>query len=276
MNCKPIILLCLCSVLFSCTERLICPAYQTSLILDNDYRQQFFSPFTIFEGDTIPKMPYGFVKDRADELDESFYAASEGKGFRVQKGRTYSMEKEGFEYNNRKRPSFIARLWSSPERPVLENPYLIDKILKKRPFYKLDIVVPELVHYGILDSLETEIKSLNDSTALDSIAPKKVITETVLTTPKGYKGYNIDQENYNKKFGHLFPQPPPPPDPIDSVAYKKALKEAAAADTVSAKKKGVFGMFKKKDKAAKPPKEKKKEKKNNEEAIKEEEAGIGK
>ncbi|KYG82638.1 hypothetical protein AWN68_12660 [Roseivirga echinicomitans] len=221
-------------------------------------------------------MPYGFVKGRSDELDESFYAASEGKGFRVQKGRTYSIEKEGFEYKNRKRPSFIARIWSSPERPVLENPYLIDKILRKRPFYKLDIIVPELVNIGILDSLNTEIEFINDSTALDSIAPKKARTETILTTPKGYKGYNVDQENYNKKFGHLFPQPLPPPDPIDSGAYKKALKDSIAADTVSAKKKDVFGMFKKKDKAAKPPKEKKKDKKNNEEAIKEEEVGIGK
>ncbi|TCL07702.1 hypothetical protein EV198_2135 [Roseivirga ehrenbergii] len=272
MNCKPIILLCLCSVLFSCTERLICPAYQTSLILDNDYRQQFFSPFTVFEGDTIPKMPYGFVKDRADELDESFYAAAEGKGFRVQKGRTYSAEKEGFEYNNRKRTSFIAKIWSSPERPVLENPYLIDRILKKRPFYKLDIVVPELIHIGILDSLETEVQALNDTMTLDSAAKKKVVTETILTTPEGYNGYNVDQLNYNKKFGHLFPQPPPPPDPIDSVAYKKALQDAAA-DTLTNEKKGVFGMFKKRDKAAKPPKEKKKDKKNNEEAIKEEEGG---
>tara|TARA_A100000171_G_scaffold51216_1_gene64874 strand:+ start:74 stop:805 length:732 start_codon:yes stop_codon:yes gene_type:complete len=241
--------------------------------LDNDYRQQVFSPFTVFEGDTIPKMPYGFVKDRTDELDESFYSAAEGKGFRVQKGRAYSMEKEGFEYSNRKRSSFIARIWSTPERPVLENPYLLDRILKKRPFYKLDIVVPELIHIGILDSLETEVQALNDTMALDSAAKKKVVTETILTTPEGYNGYNVDQLNYNKKFGHLFPQPLPPPDPIDSVAYKKALKDAAAADTLSTEKKGVFGMFKKKDKTAKPPKEKKKDKKNNEEAIKEEEVG---
>ncbi|MGW8122153.1 hypothetical protein ACV07N_05785 [Roseivirga echinicomitans] len=243
--------------------------------MDNDYRQQFFSPFTIFEGDTVPKKPYGFVKERTDELDESFYAATEGKGFRVQRGRTYSMEKEGFEYNNRKQSSFIARIWSSPERPVLENPYLLDRILKNRPFYKLDILKPELINMGIMDSLKTEVEGLDNAKGLDSLTAEKPITETILTTPKGYKGYNVDQENYNKKFGHLFPQPPPPPDPIDSVAYRNALQEAAA-DTLSSKKKGVFGIFKKKEKAAKPPKEKKKDKKNNEEAIEEEETGIGK
>lgn len=219
-------------------------------------------------------MPFGFVKQRSDGLDESFYAASEGRGFRIQKGRVYSMEKEGFEYTNRKRPSFIARIWSSPERPVLENPYLFDRILKKRPFYKLDIVVPELVNVGILDSLKNEVESLTDSMVLDSVAPKKVITETILTTPKGYKGYNIDQENYNKKFGYLFPQPAPLPEPIDSVTYKKTLMNSVSTDTLSNKKKGVFGMFNKKDKKAKPPKEKKKGKKNNEEGIKEEE-GVG-
>ena len=234
MRYQPIIWLCLCAVLFSCTGGLICPAYQTALILDDDYRKQYFSPFTVFDGDTIPKMPYGFAKEKSDELDESFYAATEGKGFRIQRGRTYSLEKEGFTYSNRKSQSFITKIWSSPERPVLENPYLIDKILKKKPFYKLDILEPKLVHIGILDTLNSEVALLNDSTLLDSAALKPQ-TETILRTPEGYKGYNIDQENYNKKFGHLFPQPLPLPDPIDSAQVEEVLP-----DSLSQEKEGCF------------------------------------
>lgn len=274
MNYRPIIWLCLCSVLFSCTERLICPAYQTALILDEDYRKQYFSPFTVYEGDTIPKMPYGFMKNRADDLDESFFAATEGKGFRIQKGRTYSLEKEGFTYANRKKKSFISKLWSSPERAVLENPYLFDKILKKRPFYKLDILKPELVHYGILDSLRGKVQGL-DSLGLDSLGQQPILTETILTTPEGYKGYNIDQLNYNKKFGYLFPQPPPQPKTLDSLEMAALANDSTSTDSLSSKKKGVFGMFKKKAKADKPPKEKKKDKKNNEDGNKEEEEDIG-
>jgi hypothetical protein len=262
----------LCSVLFSCTERLICPAYQTALILDDDYRTQYFSPFTVYEGDTIPKMPYGFIKNKADDLDESFYAATEGKGFRVQRGVVYSQEKEGFVYSNRKNKSFISKIWSSPERAVLENPYLIDKIFKKRPFYKLDIIAPELVHYGVLDSLKAEVDGL-DSLTLDSLGNPPIITETILTAPEGYRGYNIDQINYNKKFGHLFPQPPPQPKPLDSLEMAALANDSTATDSLASKKKGIFGMFKKnKDK---PVKAKKKDKNINEEGNKEDEEDIG-
>lgn len=268
MNYRTIISLLLVSTLFSCSQRYICPAYQTALILDDDYRKQYFSPFTIFEGDTIPKKPYGFVKDRDDTLSDAFYAATEGRGFRIQRGRTYAREKEGFVYKNRKKQSFIARIWSSPERPVLENPYLIDRILKKRPYYKLDIVEPKLINYGALDSINNKVPALTDSVTLDSLeAP--VITETILTSPEGYKGYNIDQINYNKKFGHLFPQPPPPPETPDSLTLQQMLNDTTALDTTS-KKKGLFGIFKK-NKGAKPQKEKKKDRKNNEDAKKEEE-----
>lgn len=212
------------------------------------------------------------MKNRADELDESFFAAAEGKGFRIQKGRTYSLEKEGFTYANRKRNSFITKLWSSPERAVLENPYLFDKILKKRPFYKLDILKPELVHYGVLDSLRGKVQGL-DSLGLDSLVQQPIITETILTTPEGRKGYNVDQINYNKKFGYLFPQPPPQPEPIDSLLLEPNANDSTAMDSLSSKKKGVFGMFKKK--GDKPAKEKKKNKNNNEDGNREEEEDIG-
>lgn len=182
-------------------------------------------------------MPYGFMKNRADDIDESFFAAAEGKGFRIQKGRTYSLEKEGFTYSNRKKKSFISKLWSSPERPVLENPYLFDKILKKRPFYKLDILKPELVHYGILDSLRGKVQGL-DSLGLDSLGQQPILTETILTTPEGRKGYNIDQLNYNKKFGHLFPQPPPLPEPIDSLSLQQMSNDSTKVDSLSGKKGG--------------------------------------
>lgn len=242
------IFICFWAVLLTsaCTERMICPAYQSSFILDEDYRQNYFSPFEVNAGDTVPK---GYQANASDTVfNQTFYA---------QRGKRSPQEKEGFIYPNRKRKFFLARIWSSPERPVLENPYLLDRILKKRPYWKLDILKPELVHRSNTDTVQLEVPMLIDS--LGQAIPDTTRTESamptysVLTVPERYKGYNVDQIEYNRKFGHLFPKPPPPPEPVDSAALRAAEAEALAADTIPSKKKGLRGLFKKKNK---PPKKK--------------------
>lgn len=259
MNKTTLICLLAALLLNACAERMVCPAYQSALILDEDYRKAYFSPFTVDAGDTVPK-----------------------DGYIGQRYRHLSKEKLGFTYENRKKKLFKARIWSRPERPVLENPYLLDRILKKRPYWKLDILKPELVHYSSIDTVDLNIPSLTDSTGqpvpdttrLDLSKPRY----TLLTVPERYNGYNVDQIMYNNKFGHLFPQPPPPPPPVDSASLKELLADTVSTDTSAAKKKGLFGMFKKKkDKPPKPPKEKKKKdkkkKKKNDEGTREEDEG---
>ncbi len=228
----------------ACTERMICPAYQSSFILDEDYRQNYFSPFEVNAGDTVPK---GYQANASDTVfNQTFYA---------QRGKRSAQEKEGFIYPNRKKKFFLARIWSSPERPVLENPYLLDRILKKRPYWKLDILKPELVHSSNTDTVQLEVPMLIDS--LGQAIPDTTRTESnlptynVLTVPERYKGYNVDQIEYNRKFGHLFPKPPPPPEPVDSVALLAAEKAAQEADSTQSKKKGLRGFFKKKNKSPK-------------------------
>lgn len=266
------ILICLLAVLLTsaCTERMVCPAYQSSFILDEDYRKDYFSPFTVDAGDTVPK-----------------------GGYIGQRYRHQSQEKEGFTYENRKKKFFLTRIWSRPERPVLENPYLFDRILKKRPYWKLDVIKPELVHYSNTDTVSLDIPMLTDSLGNPIPDTTGVALSnpayTVLTVPERYKGYNIDQVLYNQKFGHLFPQPPPPPEPVDTTATLTDLLDEGVTEgdsTAKKKKGGIFGAFKKKDKSGKdkpkkekPPKDKKKKdrkkkkKKNNEEGTKEEEEG---
>ena len=258
MNRTTLICLLAALLLSACAERMVCPAYQSAFILDEDYRREYFSPFTVDAGDTVPK-----------------------GGYVGQRYKSMSKEKVGFTYENRKKKLFKVKLWSSPERPVLENPYLLDRILKKRPYWKLDILKPELVHYSNIDTIDLEVPSLLDSlgqpiadtTAVEVNTP----SYTLLTVPERYKGYNIDQLMYNNKFGHLFPQPPPPPEPIDSTTLKELLADTTAADSTAGKKKGILGMFKKKNKKPKPPKEKKKKdkkkKKKNEEGTREEDEG---
>lgn len=228
----------------ACTGGMICPAYQSSFILDEDYRRNYFSPFEVNAGDTVPK---GYQANASDTVfNSTFYA---------QRGERPVQQKEGFTYPNRKKKFFLARIWSSPERPVLENPYLLDRILKKRPYWKLDILKPELVHSSNTDTVQLEVPMLIDS--LGRAVPDTTRTESdlptynVLTVPERYKGYNVDQIEYNRKFGHLFPKPPPPPEPDDSVALLAAEKAAQEADTLQSKKKGLRGLFKKKSKSPK-------------------------
>jgi hypothetical protein len=237
------IFICLMAAMLAsaCTERMICPAYQSSFILDEDYQRNFFSPFEVNAGDTVPK---GF---EANASDTTF-----SKTFSAQRGKRNPQEKEGFTYPNRKKKFFLTRIWSSPERPVLENPYLLDRILKKRPYWKLDILKPELVHYSNVDTVQQEVPMLIDS--LGQAIPDTTRTQSeypaynVLTVPERYNGYNVDQIEYNRKFGHLFPKPPPPPNPADSVDFQRTQ---IVEDSVSRKKKGIFGIFKKKDKKKK-------------------------
>jgi len=254
MNKTTLICLLAALLLNACAERMVCPAYQSALILDDDYRKDFFSPFTVDAGDTVPK-----------------------EGYRGQRYKSFSKEKEGFSYEGRKKSVFKLKIWSRPERPVLENPYLLGRILKKRPYWKLDILKPELVHYSEIDTIDLNVPTLMDSLGQpipDTTGVKLTNSSyTLLTKPKRYNGYNIDQILYNNKFGHLFPQPPPVPDPVDSSSLQELLSDTTATDS-TAKKKGIFGMFKKKKN--KPPKDKKKrdkKKKKKDEGTKEDEEG---
>ncbi len=231
-TCIAILLVCLIS---SCTEKMICPAYQSVFILDDNYRERFFSPFHVVAGDTVPKGGYTLQRERSK--------------------------------------FFITKIWTKPEQPVLENPYLMARIFNKRPYWKLDIIKPEIIQFISRDTVDVSIGILGDSLEGDSIIVEEPV-QSVLNLPKRYPPYNQDQIEYNKKFGHLFPRPPQRPDPADSLDGKSLQEFASdtlATDTVP-QKKGIFGMFKKKNK---PPKQKKKRdkkrNKNNEEGTLEEE-----
>ena len=51
--------------LLSFGMQMICPAYQSAFVLDEDYQRDMYSLFTVVDGDTVPKRPYGY-KYKAD------------------------------------------------------------------------------------------------------------------------------------------------------------------------------------------------------------------
>ena len=259
----------------SCAVQTICPAYHSSFILDDLEQQKAYSLFVEVDGDFVPKRPYGF-KFRAedgDSLMQKFIDGTDGKGFRVQKGRVHSLEKFGFKYDNRVKENLFARVFRAKEKPVLENPYLFDKIFKKRPYYKLDIQEKEITHFNskFYDSIVAQTIDTARYRVLmeeyDALPPPIQAQYAPLLRGK----FNVEQENYNRRYAGYFLRikEAPEPEPIDSLSLQEMMADTVATDTAS-KKKGLFGgfgLFKKKDKSKK---KKKREKKNNTEGTKEE------
>lgn len=263
--------------------QMICPAYQSAFVLDEDYQRDMYSLFTVVEGDTVPKRPYGykFKADEGDSLMEKFIAGTEGKGFRVQKGRVHSLEKSGFVYENRVKEKLWVKVFKGPEKPVLENPYLFDRITKRKPFYKLDNLETELIHFNSTrhDSIVKSIVNKGDTAKYDRLMQQYYAKPSAIQAqhvPLLRGGFNTEQEEYNKRYRDYFLRMPDEPEPVDSTDLAVLAVLAALADTVAADttgKKGIFGLFKKgkKEKEEKPPKERKRDRKKNDEGTKEEE-----
>lgn len=264
-------------LLSSCGMQLTCPAYKSALVLDDQYEKEMFSLFTVVEGDTVPKRPYGykFKAEEGDTLMEKFIEGTSGAGFRVQRGRTHALKKEGFIYENRAPEKLWVKLFSGKEKPVLENPYLFDRIFEKRPFYQLETVKQELVHFNSTrhDSLVREKVNQGDSGRYETLMaeynaqPPAIQAQHV---PLLRAGFNTEQEEYNKRYRDYFLELEEP-EPIDSIEFLEELEEqdSVAPDTVQSK--GFLGLFKKGKKKDKEPKERRRDRKNNGEAIREEE-----
>ena len=248
------ICLLLACLLSSCTVQTICPAYQSAFILDENKQREAYSLFVEVDGSFVPKRPYGFKYDveEGDSLMRKFVEGTKGKGFRVQKGRVHSKEKFGFEYENRVKEGLIARVFGGKERPVLENPYLFDKITKKRPFYKLDQIETKIVHFDTqrYDSLVANV--------VDT-ARYRVLMEEMNALPPPIQAqyapllrgkFNVEQEQYNKRYGEYFLRLKEAPvmTADDSLKMQQAQLDSLAADSTQTKK-GIFGgLFKKKKK----------------------------
>lgn len=249
----------------SCAVQTVCPAYHSAFILDENEQKKAYSLFTEVEGEFVPKRPYGLKFEVNDEASEKFIQATQGKGFRVQKGRVHPFEKFGFTYYNRVKENLFARVFRAKEKPVLENPYLFDKIFKKRPFYKFDTQPKEITHFNrpYYDSLVAQVIDTARFRALNDEYNAMPAPIQAQYAPLLRGGFNVEQDAYNQRFGNRFLKLKAP-DPVDSMSLKQMAADTLSVDTL-AKKKGFFGLFKRKNK---PNKERKRRKRrNNEEGV---------
>jgi hypothetical protein len=263
-------------LLSSCAAQKVCPAYHSAFILDDREQQKAYGLFTEVDGVYVPKRPYGFKfkADKGDSMMNKFIEGTKGRGFRVQKGRIHPFEKYGFDYENRLRTNLFAKIFTAREKPVLENPYLFDKIFKKRPYYQFDVQEKEITHFNskYYDSITAQRVDTTRYRELmeryDSLPPP--IQAQFAPLLRG--GFNREQEVYNQRYvGYFLRIKETQSRASDSLSLQEMLADTVAVDTAATKKGllGGFGLFKKKNK---PKKNKpKKAKRSNSEANKEEE-----
>ena len=129
MTKTPFICLVAIGLLSSCGMQMICPAYQSAFVLDEDYQRDMYSLFTVVDGDTVPKRPYGYkYKADGDSLMEKFIKGTEGKGFRVQKGRTHSLELRIFELQRNTLVKKVANSGLKPETFLQEAEKMFEEL----------------------------------------------------------------------------------------------------------------------------------------------------
>ncbi len=237
-------------LLSACTDRVICPAFQSAYILDDSTRTAYYSYAWKLDEGTRQQYIASLSSVDTTQVD------SLGRGDSPS-GNNWS---EYYAYAGR---------YVQPVQRVRKTKY---GIVKREPAwlknYKLrsapmvNVYGPERDHIGPVDegeffasdfSAEDSLGIVSsDSLGLDSTAVAKVPAAVQQEKEQRYRfnydpddNFNAEQDYYNKYFGELLVdrRPPAPPTPIDTVA-----NQTTVPDSLQTNKKGLGGLFKKRKK----------------------------
>ncbi|MCP4457245.1 MAG: hypothetical protein GY816_04345 [Cytophagales bacterium] len=264
-------------ILASCKDKVICPAFQSTYILDDSVRSTYFSYVWYLNEDErksggvpepqiLPPDSLGAMvasSDVGSGVDYFAYAADYKVTPKVPKRTKYGIVKRTPIIPNLVRN---IQLKTSPMENVLTPPEVrLDEEVTPDPIpVDSSALVP-------LDSTASiaGVDSLNVDQPADSLAVAE--TQTAEDKKKAWVqfkyGFNPldsmqpDQEYYFKRYGWLLQNAAPKDEPVNEEAQTNAL-DSVSSDSTS--QKGLKGLFKKKDK---PKKEKKK--KDEEEPVSE-------
>ncbi len=234
-----IILICY-AILMSCQDRIICPAFQSTYILDDSTRNAYFSyvwqldentrtQFLAQQKGQNPEDSLGVVAQ--PKTDYYAYAGEKVVPWRLQKRTKYGIIKK-VPY-----PIKNYRLRTAP----MEN------VLAPEPITN-DFVASDFGDSLAIDSLSIAMDSISlDSLQANTIASIDDAEADEIKYLYGYDpsdNFNVEQEYYNKYFGEqlIDKRPKPEPVPVDS------LGAAAVADSITTKEPFFKGLFKKKKK----------------------------
>lgn len=239
-------------LLTACTDRIICPAYQSTYILDDSTRTAFYSYAWKLDEGTRQQYIASLSAVDTTQVD------SIGMGDAPPK-------------NNWSEYYAYAGRYVQPREEVRKTKY---GIVKREPHwlkkYKLrtapmvNVYGPERQQTGPVDEGEFYASDFDssdslgivssDSLGLDSTAVARQEVPSSVKQKKEQKyrfrydpddNFNAEQDYYNKYFGKLLVdnRPDPKPAPVDTLA-----NQTAVPDSLQTEKNGLRGLFKKKKK----------------------------
>lgn len=270
-------------LLSACRSNMMCPAYQSTYILDMykkrstyDMKERtYYTTHLLYDSvsvatpeDSLRRMQFSHF---IDSMPFSRFNVRKNKNGRVTRVKVAKNDINREAYKRRKDliaeydylPGFNKAHWirkNDDQRLIkMEDQFIppedtTEQVVDEGFFVEQDFVGNDSLAIATTDSLGT-----------DSLAVPQEVAEIPEGPTERYRfGYefknnkfNEDQDYYNKEFGHLFVykvQPPPPP-PEEAEA-----EETVESDSTSVKKKGFMSRFGKK----------KKKKKGEEEGVEEE------
>lgn len=226
-------------LLMACQDKIICPAFQSTYILDDSTRYAYYS--YVWQLDEATRT--AFLAGSADSLSNNdslgivaqpktdYYAYAEQKlvPWRVRKRNKYGI--------------------------VKYEPYWLKKY-RMRTAPMENVFAPEPLETNFVasefsDSLSVDSLAVASVDSLDSLQVQPTIAAEDTEEEVRYlfkydptDNFNVEQEYYNKYYGEMFidKRPKPEPAPVDSLA------NATLPDSLVAEEKGPFlkGLFKKK------------------------------
>lgn len=258
-------------VTISCHDKVICSAYQSTFILDDNTRNAFFSYAWQLDEDTRTAYFESLKSDSVDidttstrDLaleDQTDYYAYAGKyvvPWKTPKNTKYGVAKP---------------LFYPLRRYQLRRAPMVNVLGPEEVTSDAD---ENLVAASEKDSIQT-YTATQDTTAIDTMAVAVASTSIPEETEEvaylyGYDPgdiFNVEQEYYNKHYGERLVQKPQLPE-IEKEKKKKRKKSSKIkADTLSTKKTPFFKRLFNGQKKEKAPKKEKKSKKTSEAIIEE-------
>lgn len=235
-----LIILCYAS-LISCQDKVICPAFQSTYILDDSTRNAYFSYVWQLDENTrsqfLAQQNGGSAEDTIGivsqpKTDYYAYAGEKVVPWRLQKKTKYGIIKE-------------------PIHPIVKNYQM--RTAPMENVHAPEKISNEFVASDFADSLGVDSLSIAmDSLSLDSVVTQPVVAKEETSYLYKYDpsdNFNVEQEYYNKYFGEKFidnrPKPEPKPVALDSLGNP-------IADSVQTKEPFFKGLFKKKKKKEEP------------------------
>ncbi len=249
--------------LASCHDKVICPTFQSTYILDDSVRSTYFSYLWYLNEDERKAHLSANAKiPPPDSLGVTVASAEEGAGVDyfayTAQYKVPPREVKRTKYGIAKRTPVIPnlvrnlQLKTSPMENVLTPP----EVTKEGTPAEMPV---DSSAFAALDSTSAvaEVDSLNVSQPADSLAVAESKEEKAKKEWERFKyGFNPldsmqpDQEYYFRKYGWLLQNAAPKDDPAPA---------EQPSDSTQTERKGLKGLFKKKDKSEKEKKSKEEE-----------------